>query len=93
MASFAQQQEQLRSTMQKTMGGFLPFGLEEVGRQNMAMMERAMGLFAPFYSRPEGTEPADLSNVSQDVLLHEIERLRTELAELRAKAGKSEAAD
>src|SRR6476619_788966 len=49
MGAFAQQQEQMRATMQKTMGSIgtmFPFGnMEEVGRQNMAMMERALSLF------------------------------------------------
>src|SRR6201997_231104 len=50
MSTFAQQQEQMRATMQKTMGTLFPFGnMEEVGRQNMAMMERAFSLFTPFY--------------------------------------------
>ena len=60
MAAFAQQQEQMRTAMQKTMGSMgtlFPFGapsIEEVSRQNLAMMERAMTLFAPFY-RPGET--------------------------------------
>ena len=37
--------------------GGLPLGLEEVGRQNLAMMERAMSLFSPFY-RPTAQETA-----------------------------------
>jgi polyhydroxyalkanoate synthesis repressor PhaR len=53
MAAFSQQQEQVRNTMQRTMGNLFPFGnMEEVGRQNMAMMERAFSLFSPF--RPQG---------------------------------------
>src|SRR3954466_14879163 len=49
MAGFARQQEQMRRSVEQAMGGFLPFpGLEEVGKQNMAMLERAMSLFAPF---------------------------------------------
>lgn len=57
MASFAHQQEQMRVAMQQTMGNFFPFGMEEVGRQNMAMMERAMSLFTPFYRGQDGAEP------------------------------------
>src|SRR3954467_15751614 len=39
MAGFARQQEQMRRSMEQAMGGFLPFpGLEEVGKQNMAML-------------------------------------------------------
>ena len=54
LTSFAQQQEQMRTAMQKTMGSLFPFGnMEEVSRQNMAMMERAFSLFTPF-RRGEG---------------------------------------
>jgi polyhydroxyalkanoate synthesis repressor PhaR len=50
LAAFALQQEQMRTAMQKSMGNFFAFGnMEEVGRQNMAMMERALSLFTPFY--------------------------------------------
>src|ERR1700722_15457153 len=60
MTSFAQQQEQVRTAMQKTMGTIFPFGnIEEVGRQNMAMMERAFSLFTPFYRGGEPTNPSD----------------------------------
>ncbi len=48
MSSFAMQQEQMRSAMQQTMGNLFP-GMQDIGRQNMAMMERAMNLFTPFY--------------------------------------------
>ncbi len=61
MSAFASQQEQVRTAMQKTMGSMgtlFPFGnVEEMSRQNLVMMERAMSLFAPFY-RPPGAETA-----------------------------------
>ena len=57
MSAIARQQEQMRDAMQNTMGNLLPPGLEEIRRQNMAMMERAMSLFTPFYRPPE-SEPA-----------------------------------
>src|SRR3954452_5375528 len=54
MTAFAQQQDQIRAAMQKTMGSIFPFGnIEEVGRQNMAMMERAFSMFTPFYRPSE----------------------------------------
>src|SRR5579859_4391107 len=56
MSSFARQQEQMRVAMQQTMGNFFPFGMEEVGRQNLAMMERAMSLFAPFGRTSDGAD-------------------------------------
>lgn len=81
MTSFAQQQEQMRTAMQKTMGTLFPFGnIEEVGRQNMAMMERAFSMFTPFYRGTEPTNPSDAHAVEVEALRAEIERLRNELA-------------
>jgi polyhydroxyalkanoate synthesis regulator protein len=75
------------------MGNFFAFGnMEEVGRQNMAMMERALSLFTPFY-RPgdplpggEGGAGGPAYDPMQDVaaLRAEIEVLRHQLAEARA---------
>ncbi len=96
MSSFARQQQQMRSTMEKTVGGFFPFGVEEVSRQNLAMMERAMSLFSPFYrdalpGSPSQTEEQatdrDLptqSAVELAKLREEVEALKRELAMARA---------
>jgi polyhydroxyalkanoate synthesis repressor PhaR len=84
MGAFAQQQEQMRATMQKTMGSMFPFNMEEVGRQNMAMMERAMSLFTPFY-RPTESASGDQRADEIAELKAELERLRTELAKVKAK--------
>jgi polyhydroxyalkanoate synthesis repressor PhaR len=79
MAGFARQQEQMRRSVEQAMGGFMPFGglpgLEEVGKQNMAMLERAMSLFAPF--RP--AEPGQ----TVEQLKAEVESLRQQLAEAK----------
>jgi polyhydroxyalkanoate synthesis repressor PhaR len=96
LAAFAHQQEQMRSAMQKSMGNFFAFGnMEEVGRQNMAMMERALSLFTPFY-RPGEPGAADESAgptaelvpsaAAQEVaaLRAEVELLRRQLAEARS---------
>jgi polyhydroxyalkanoate synthesis repressor PhaR len=85
MASFAQQQEQMRDTLTKTMGGFMPFpagvpNMQEVGKQNIAMMERAMSLFTPFARREENA-PGD----ETEALKKEIETLRRELASLKSR--------
>jgi polyhydroxyalkanoate synthesis repressor PhaR len=85
MASFTQQQEQMRDTLSKTMGGFIPFpgsvpNLQEVGKQNIAMMERAMSLFTPFARREEN--PA---SDETDALKKEVEALRSELASLKLR--------
>jgi polyhydroxyalkanoate synthesis repressor PhaR len=84
MTAFAQQGEQVRAAMQKTMGSLFPFGnMEEISRQNMAMMERAFGMFSPFY---KPTDPG-ASPPSEEVarLRAEVEWLRKELA--AAKSG------
>ena len=78
MSAFAEQQEQVRATVQKTMGsmtGLFPFGnMEEVSRQNVAMMERAMTMFSPF------PKPAPKPEDEIAALRAEVERLRKELA-------------
>jgi polyhydroxyalkanoate synthesis repressor PhaR len=48
MLAFAQNQEQMRRNLQATFGIF-PFGqFEEMGKQNIALFERALRMLAPF---------------------------------------------
>jgi len=88
MGALAQQQEQVRTAMQKTMGSIgtmFPFGnMEEVSRQNMAMMERAFSLFTPFYRSGSAAEPGP-STEAQEVadLRAEVESLRRQLEEAK----------
>ena len=98
MSSFALQQEQMRTVMERTMGKFLPPGMQEVNRQNIAMMERAMTLFAPFLPNREadasaeaGMEPdtapqPDHAAPDIDALRHEVDSLRMQLAAARSVA-------
>lgn len=82
MSAFARQQEQMRATVQQTIGGLRPFNaLEEVTKQNMAMMERAMTLFSPFAMRGDMAAAKD---TGQDPA-REIEAMRAELDILRAR--------
>jgi polyhydroxyalkanoate synthesis repressor PhaR len=89
MANFVRQQESVRETVTKTFGPFLPPGMEDMGRKNMAMMERAMTLFTPFYregeAKPEaGSVPAYQEEIK--VLRAEVERLQGELEALQGKS-------
>ncbi|MBM3561382.1 MAG: polyhydroxyalkanoate synthesis repressor PhaR [Alphaproteobacteria bacterium] len=90
MQAFARNQERLRSTMTEAMGGMFPFGRwEDMGRQNMAMFERALQMFSPF-RRPNGAgkdgaagdEPAAL-----DALKGQLDALRRQVEALEKKHG------
>jgi len=49
MQVFSRNQEQIRQYFQEAMTGLFPFGtIEEVGKQQMAMFERALKIFSPF---------------------------------------------
>ena len=96
LSTFAHQQEQMREAVQQTMGSFFPFGMEEVGRQNLAMMERAMSLFAPFARTGETAEPPPEAppgpHDEVDALRAEVEFLRAQLAHAQAAPAKPAAA-
>lgn len=55
MSSFTKNQEQMRAQMAEAFGELNPFRhFEDLGRQNMAMIQRAMALFAPFARESSG---------------------------------------
>lgn len=81
MSALVRQQEQMRDAMKQTMGSLLPPGLEEMRRQNVAMVERAMTLFTPFYRPPE----TDAAAAAEQDPARELADLRREVAELRAE--------
>lgn len=86
LSSFARQQEQMQQAVQQTMGSFFPFGMEEVSRQNLAMMERAMSLFAPFGRGGEAMEPRAAQAAGTPAPPPtEVDALRAEVAYLRAQ--------
>ena len=92
MSTFARQQAQVRQAVQQTISPFLPPGVEEMSRQNLAMIERAMSLFNPFARAGEPTppapaEPTPLPAVGQPepAAVQELERLRQEVETLRGQ--------
>ena len=96
MSNFARQQQQMRQVMQQTFSPFLPMGVEEMGRQNIAIMERTMAMFNPFArpgdAAPKSAEPETdvalpaVPSPDVDLLRHEVESLRAQLAIARAEA-------
>ena len=74
MLAFAQNQEQMRRNLEATFGIF-PFGqLEEMGKQHMALFERALRMLAP-YRGEEKPSSADTgaSRNDEDPLLKRLE--------------------
>jgi polyhydroxyalkanoate synthesis repressor PhaR len=88
--AFARNQEQMREYLSKSMGGMFPFGaLNQMGKQNLAMMEQAMKMFAPFSGQGEaGQADAGQGATGQAETQHtakssnDIEDLRRRLEEL-----------
>lgn len=60
MQSLTKNQGQIRDYFQTTFGSMFPFGstLEQMSKQNLAMFERTMKMFAPFGSSPSETPSA-----------------------------------
>lgn len=55
MSAFAKDQDRTRNYMQEALGGMFPFShFEEMGKQNMAMLENTMRIFNPY--RPQDSE-------------------------------------
>lgn len=53
MMSFSRNQEQMRRYMSDSFGTIFPFsGIEQVSKQNIAIIERAMKMFTPFAGGP-----------------------------------------
>jgi polyhydroxyalkanoate synthesis repressor PhaR len=93
MALISRQQEQMREAMQQTMGTLLPPGFEEMRRQNVAMMERAMSLFTPFYRPVNGETKSGPTEVEPEhsqilALQQELDLLREQLAARQAEAAR-----
>ncbi len=93
MSSFARQQHQVRTVMERTFSPFIPTGVEEMSRQNMALFERVFGMWNPFQHAGEpaaqaGAEPQPAPELSAEVerLRHEVESLQRQLAAAHAAA-------
>src|SRR6516165_3793700 len=75
MIAFAQNQEQMRKNLQATFGIF-PFGqFEEMGKQNIALFERALRMLAPYRREemPPSTDKAASRTNDEDPRLKRLE--------------------
>jgi polyhydroxyalkanoate synthesis repressor PhaR len=86
MQSFSRNQEQMRDYFSKTVGGIFPFdAFSNMGKQNLAMMEQAMKMFAPFGGQGEpAAEPEPPPAPAQT---SELSELRRRLDELEREIG------
>jgi polyhydroxyalkanoate synthesis repressor PhaR len=84
MVAFARNQEQMRESLKATFGIF-PFGqFEEMGKQNMALFERALKMLSPYGTAeskpaPEPSRPAAGEDPQLKRLEAQIEALRRQL--------------
>ena len=107
MQTFTSNQDQFRGYMQGAFGNLFPFGrLEELGKQNLAMFERAMQMWTPFTGRPDeqgggGTSPPAASpppppppaNESMRELEARLDALQNQLNALTRRGDKDKPSD
>lgn len=83
MTSFQRNQEQMRQYMAEAFGEMFPFrNIEEMGRQNMAMFQRAITMFNPFAGN-FGDMTGKSGTAATGEQPAEVDTLKTQLEELR----------
>lgn len=103
MAAFARNQEQMRTAMQQAFGGIFPFAstlggaplgsplgsIEEIGKQNMALMQNALKMWSPFGfegGAGAGAAPAAMPEPGANIKGDEsLDELRRQLEEMQAR--------
>jgi polyhydroxyalkanoate synthesis repressor PhaR len=84
MASFQRNQEQMRQYMAEAFGEMFPFrNIEEMGRQNMAMFQRAMTMFNPFMGNLGDAADKAAGSPANGEAPAEVDTLKSQLDELR----------
>jgi polyhydroxyalkanoate synthesis repressor PhaR len=89
MHAFARNQEQIRSYFCGTLEGLMPFAsFDEVSKQQLALFDQAMRMFAPFYSgaslnggKPESAEskPAASADAQINELRSQLDKIKQQL--------------
>jgi polyhydroxyalkanoate synthesis repressor PhaR len=98
MESFTQNQEKMRSYMQEAFGDANPFRqMEEIGRQNAAMFQQALSMFAPFVgttpdaaqaAAPQPEKPAEADSKELDTLRDQVTRMQEQLDRIAKQSKK-----
>jgi polyhydroxyalkanoate synthesis repressor PhaR len=87
MQAFAHNQEQMRDYMRGAFDGLMPFGqFEEMSKQQMSIMERAMRMFSPFYGDERASESKNDNkhdSARTAVPDQQIEELRDQLNQMQ----------
>lgn len=101
MQTFVANQDRMRSYFSDAMGGMFPFNpaIGEVGKQNIAMLERAMRMWSPFgpESGPNGEDQTpmaeDLSPDVADAAKANLDRMQAQLDVLQQQIEKIKQTD
>ena len=89
MNAFTQNEETMRGYVKEAMGGIFPYSQwEEMGKQNMAMFERAMQMFTPFAAnggteQPGAKRPEPAGREASDPASDDMSALREQLKALQ----------
>ncbi len=85
MNAFTQNEETMRNYVKEAMGGIFPFAQwEELGKQNMAMFERAMQMFTPFAANGRGEQEGAEEPAAAESEAGEDDDMRALKAQLKA---------
>ena len=99
MNTFTKNEEVMRGYMKEAMGGMFPFyQWEDMGKQNMAMFERAMQMFTPFVANDgSGKEPelaeiatSDDEDDDMSMLKSQLKALQKQVDNLSSTSGKDD---
>jgi polyhydroxyalkanoate synthesis repressor PhaR len=83
MIAFARNQEQMRNSLRATFGIF-PFGqFEEMGKQNIALFERALKMLSPYARDNAPVEPASAKTPETEQEDPRLRRLEAQIEALR----------
>ena len=86
MESFSKNGEQMRQYMTEAFGGMFPFRqLEEVGRQNMAMFQRAMNMLNPFVAAQKEGQASGAEGGGMSALEKRLEEMQRQIDALSKK--------